>query len=326
MYLRRLTSCSRALAFVGVGARALAFLGVGVGVAPRGVMSLSGTAPPPAASCRLSERVRDGCLGAVKAGFVADAASMGLHWIYDVSKLKELTKSQPPEFFEPPSCPFYKYEPGQLSPYGAEALGVLHVLSPCHDKFEPQNFSLGFQQYLKKYPGRLNHASKELIAAVESGKVFPESGADDAQANSLVKVAVALSKFEGRDDWAMRVEDVLRAHQNNEIAVRYGMAAAHLMRHILQSGSIRESLAWVRSSQQQSLLAFGLIWLPQHHYCWCRTTLHGRDLLISQFLCSLPPSLPLFLHPSLPPSRRASLPPARPPARSGHRRRLAIGR
>jgi len=250
MYLRRLTSCSRALAFVGVGARALAFLGVGIGVAPRGVMSLSGTAPPPAASCRLSERVRDGCLGAVKAGFVADAASMGLHWIYDVSKLKELTKSQSPEFFEPPSCPFYKYEPGQLSPYGAEALGVLQVLSPCHDKFEPQNFSLGFQQYLKKYPGRLNHASKELIAAVEGGKVFPESGADDAQANSLVKVAVALSKFEGRDDWAMRVEDVLRAHQNNEIAVRYGMAAAHLMRHILQSGSIRESLAWVRSSQQ----------------------------------------------------------------------------
>jgi hypothetical protein len=33
MYSRRLTSWSRALAFVVVGARALAFLGLGVGVA-----------------------------------------------------------------------------------------------------------------------------------------------------------------------------------------------------------------------------------------------------------------------------------------------------
>ena len=33
MYSRRLTSCSRALAFAVVGARALAFLGLGVGVA-----------------------------------------------------------------------------------------------------------------------------------------------------------------------------------------------------------------------------------------------------------------------------------------------------
>ena len=165
-------------------------------------------------------------------GLVADAASMGLHWIYDVAKIKALTKTHAPEFFEPPSCPFYKYEPGQLSPYGAEALAVLNVLGRMRE-FEAHEFAVQLKDDIKSYPGRLNSASRELIKAIESGKRFPDCGADDSQANSLVKVGVAVSKFEGQDDWALRVEDVLRAHQNNAVAIRYGLAAApHLAQRL----------------------------------------------------------------------------------------------
>eukprot|EP00191_Tetraselmis_sp_GSL018_P017201 CAMPEP_0177581442 /NCGR_PEP_ID=MMETSP0419_2-20121207/2150_1 /TAXON_ID=582737 /ORGANISM="Tetraselmis sp., Strain GSL018" /LENGTH=139 /DNA_ID=CAMNT_0019070485 /DNA_START=190 /DNA_END=606 /DNA_ORIENTATION=+ len=55
-------------------------------------------------------------LGAILSSFVADAASMGLHWIYDVQKIKQLVGQGTPEFFEPPSCPYYKYDSGDLSP------------------------------------------------------------------------------------------------------------------------------------------------------------------------------------------------------------------
>jgi hypothetical protein len=58
-------------------ARALAV--VGVGFFARGAMGSAGTG-----SCTTAER----CLGAIKTGFVADAASMGLHWIYDVEKAR----------------------------------------------------------------------------------------------------------------------------------------------------------------------------------------------------------------------------------------------
>jgi hypothetical protein len=69
---------------------------VGMGVFARGAMGSAGTS----GSCTIVER----CLGAIKTGFVADAASMGLHWIYDVEKIKALTKGAKdnrPEFFEP---------------------------------------------------------------------------------------------------------------------------------------------------------------------------------------------------------------------------------
>ena len=57
--------------------------------------------------------------------FVADAATMSLHWIYSASKIKQLVADGQPEFFARPSSPFYTYELGDLSPYGEEAFLLL---------------------------------------------------------------------------------------------------------------------------------------------------------------------------------------------------------
>ena len=125
---------------------------------------------------------------------------------------------------------------------------VLRILANSkNQEFDAQEFAVELKDYLKAYPGRLNHASKELIAAIDSGKSFPACGADDSQANSLVKAALAVAAFQGRDDWALRAEDVMRAHQNNEIAIKFGMGAAHIVHRILRGSSIRDALAWAVS-------------------------------------------------------------------------------
>lgn len=46
-----------------------------------------------------------------------------LQWIYNAAKLKEVLttngdRTADPEFFDPPSCPFYTNTVGALSPYG----------------------------------------------------------------------------------------------------------------------------------------------------------------------------------------------------------------
>jgi hypothetical protein len=54
----------------------------------------------------------DRAKGAIAGALVADAATMGLHWIYDMAKIQTLLadkgKQAQPEFYEPPSCPFYQ--------------------------------------------------------------------------------------------------------------------------------------------------------------------------------------------------------------------------
>lgn len=66
--------------------------------------------------------------GAIAGGALADAASMPLHWIYDVPKLTELIGDADPAFFDPPSCPFYAYDAGRNTPYGDQVRD--HVPAP----------------------------------------------------------------------------------------------------------------------------------------------------------------------------------------------------
>lgn len=77
-------------------------------------------------------------LGAVLGAVVADAAAMGVHWVYDpkeLDRLFDLRKSVLAgkqegkgevglDFFEPPQSPFFSYESGRASPYGEQVRGV----------------------------------------------------------------------------------------------------------------------------------------------------------------------------------------------------------
>jgi hypothetical protein len=63
---------------------------------------------------------------AVVGAVVGDAATMGVHWIYDMGELAARLQHHlaAPEFHEPPACPYYEYRNGALSPYGDQALVV----------------------------------------------------------------------------------------------------------------------------------------------------------------------------------------------------------
>ena len=71
---------------------------------------------------------RDRARAALIGAFVADAATMPLHWIYSPSQIKSIIHDKHPEFWAKPSSPFYKYEVGELSPYGAEAFFLLRSI------------------------------------------------------------------------------------------------------------------------------------------------------------------------------------------------------
>lgn len=88
---------------------------------PHLILSLKCRHDPVKCSGICRARAKAALIGA----FVADAATTPLHWIYDPSKVAGLVGGGDPEFFPTPSCPFYKYPVGDLSPYGAETLFLL---------------------------------------------------------------------------------------------------------------------------------------------------------------------------------------------------------
>ena len=85
----------------------------------------------------------------------ADAATMGLHWIYNSQDiLAKVSASQTGKatFFQPPSCPFYQYETGRLSPYGDEIIPFLR--SFASDKGIVKNSAaMASYEFFKSYSG-----------------------------------------------------------------------------------------------------------------------------------------------------------------------------
>lgn len=117
----------------------------------------------PAPSSKLSKdgSCRDRARSAIVGAFVADAATMPLHWIYDQTVLERMTKqrlsgtSHGPEFFSPSSSPFYDYEVGKLSPYGDEVMPLLQCVS-SRGYFDADDVRTEMYKFCISYKGRLN--------------------------------------------------------------------------------------------------------------------------------------------------------------------------
>lgn len=204
--------------------------------------------------------------GAIAGALVADAATMGLHWIYDQAKIQTLLaekgKKSSPEFYEPPSCPFYQMPSGSLSPYGAELGAMLTFLAqPAQQKLlqakqpiQGSSWAVALATYFKDvYKGYRNHSIKTLLANVEEGKQYPETGdSQDTQANSLCKLPAITAVYAGTDQLPAAVEAAVRAQQNNATSVSLAMAGARILEKVVLGSSINEALEW---AQQEGNLA-----------------------------------------------------------------------
>lgn len=82
--------------------------------------------PPPHPTPQDPTRPRR--IAALVAGFVADAAAMPLHWIYDTAEIASITarlnRTASPEFVTPSFAPFYSYPVGDFTPFGAHTAAL----------------------------------------------------------------------------------------------------------------------------------------------------------------------------------------------------------
>ena len=84
-------------------------------------------------------------------GFLADAATMPLHWIYNQADIEAKVADGTSAIFYPtPSCPFYNYPKGVLSPYGDESLPLLRSIAREH-RFEFEKVCEEYHSFFSVY-------------------------------------------------------------------------------------------------------------------------------------------------------------------------------
>ena len=121
-------------------------------------------------SLTLNERCRNMILGAL----VADAATMGLHWIYDQDRIREVAPDTP-EFTETDAAHFRgvpaffahgSRTAGDFSQYGEQAALMLNSLAGSEGEFDPITFAAHFRShfgYGGAYVGYIDHATRDTL-------------------------------------------------------------------------------------------------------------------------------------------------------------------
>lgn len=200
----------------------------------------------------MSLTAKQRALAAVTGGFVADAATMGLHWIYDGDKMQQLVAargSSGPEFYEPPSCPFYSYESGALSPYGDEILPLLQDVAE-RGEFVPEEFAMGSYRAAKAYTGRLNSVFKEMVVKGDAGKKYPELASPSKDLHGGIKTPILVARyFEDTELLLQKTREATAVHEIGAEAENAAVATALLLQQVVQGVTVEAAIRELTSNE-----------------------------------------------------------------------------
>ena len=172
---------------------------------------------------------------------VADAASMGLHWIYDQNHIRKIAPTNP-EFREPSAkdyagVPAYFAHAGRMkgaqSQYGEQTLVMLRSLVETGGRFNLNHYAAAFQShfgYGGTFVGYIDHATRDTLdnlrraeeRAHETAKTIPFDG-DPAVCNAMVIKALSILKQNDPATQDARFEEAVRVTHDNDVIVAYGL-------------------------------------------------------------------------------------------------------
>jgi ADP-ribosylglycohydrolase len=186
---------------------------------------------------------------------VADAASMGFHWLYDQSRIAEFANNAP-EFHTPCKEEYAdkgyfahaNKKPGDLTQYGAQMLALLDSLTE-HGEYVESEYIESYRHWFDfggKWQGYVDAPTKKTLINIHQleakGLPFIAVGADDKQNPALSKLPPIVTRYYQEEELLDWVETSVRVTNNNDVAVEYAKGIAVMLRWALLGHEPKECL------------------------------------------------------------------------------------
>ena len=197
-------------------------------------------------------------IAAVIGALVADAAALGLHWLYDPTRIATIEVNNGLTFVPPDpdnytdTKGFFAHankKSGDSSGYGELCLLMLKHIAK-HGEFNRINYQSEYCAYFGPggaYIGYIDSPTRKTLQKLLPLKPtdFPSrSGADDDQFAALAAIPALVAAHPGdvRETLVEHVESVVRITNNNEVAVAAAQCAAVVLFEVLKGASIDQAL------------------------------------------------------------------------------------
>ena len=144
--------------------------------------------------------LRDRYAGLLSAALVADALSLGPHWIYDQDELTE--KFGRVTDFETPAADGYHAgkAKGAQTHYGDQALLLMASLEACGGNFVMEDFARRWRLFWESSTAYSDHATKETLAHLQEGLGLTRAGSDSTELGGASRMAPLLVALRHEDE------------------------------------------------------------------------------------------------------------------------------
>lgn len=214
------------------------------------------------------ERAEAALIGAL----VADAASLGLHWIYDVERIAEVAEAAGGGAFVPVDPAHYQGVPsyfahgarpaGGLTQYGEVLQLALRVLAGRGDAtggFDPAAYQAAYLAHFGPgggYAGYIDRPTRGTLANLAAGQTDP-SGIEDDQLPALATVPAVTVAFADAAARAAAVRQAVCVTHTDAVALTEAQRLADLLGRVIGGEGLGSALAAVADAPLQAALAAG---------------------------------------------------------------------
>jgi len=192
---------------------------------------------------------------AVIGAFVADALSLGAHWVYNTGVIdKKFGRVE--QYYDPLTSYHKGKHAGDFTHYGDQTLVLLESLT--HEKgFDALCFANAWRAFFRDYTGYVDQATKATLANMDADNPLTESGSDSDDLAGASRLAVLVSVYDGNADALAEMARAQTAitHNNRQVivaadffarivsAVLAGQSPAAVMQASIEAGSVDDLIA-----------------------------------------------------------------------------------
>lgn len=208
--------------------------------------------------------------GALMGALVADAAALGLHWLYDQERIAEIGGRSPE--FRAPNRPdfrdstgkglgYYAHggkRPGEPSHYGAQMLAMADSLGgEDGGGYQAVEYARSFRArfgYGGTWVGYIDRPTRATLDAMARAEAADENapltdcGADDAQLPAVSKLPPLVVRHHGEGALPAMVESAVRVTNDRDDAVAWGAAVAAMIGAALDGAEPEAAVLAARGS------------------------------------------------------------------------------
>jgi len=182
---------------------------------------------------------------ALLGAFVADAAALGLHWLYDPERIASVSAQAGGSAFVPINAAYYDNVPGYFA-HGKRRDGMLSQYGECLrlavDVVNEDDGIFDHAAYQRRFVGHFDmggtyvgYIDRPTRAAVTNilGKLEP-SGSDDDQLPALTRLPAVVVAMHAKQALSEVVDGAIMITNVNEQATIYGRVFADLLSRLLE--------------------------------------------------------------------------------------------